>query len=306
MSATDFLQLDFVPLLTGMLAAVACAIPGVFLLLRRQALIGDAMAHVALPGVVLAFLLTGSVSAWPMMLGAGAAAVLAALLIEAIRRWGAVEPGAAMGVTFTALFALGVLLLEQADLGRVHLDVEHALYGALETLVWFDAEGWGSLVDPQALAALPPQLPRLAVIVAALAVATRLAWTPLALSTFDPVHAAAVGVPVGAVAAGLSVASAAAAVGAFDAVGAIIAIAMFVCPPAAARLCTERLGVMLFLAVGFAALAAVVGYALAAFAPLAFRTASGLSAAGMIATVAGVILALAAGFGPARRRAAAV
>jgi manganese/zinc/iron transport system permease protein len=301
MTAADFLRLDFVPLLTGVLAAVACAIPGVFLLLRRQALIGDAMAHVALPGIVLAFLLTGSVSAWPMMLGAGAAAALAALLIEAIKRWGAVEPGAAMGVTFTALFALGVLLLEQADLGRVHLDVEHALYGALETLVWFDAEGWGSLADPAALAALPPQTPRLAIIVAALAVATR-----LALSTFDPVHAAAVGVPVGAVAAGLSVASAAAAVGAFDAVGAIIAIAMFVCPPAAARLCTERLGAMLFLAIGFAALAAALGYALAAFGPLAFGAASGLSAAGTIATVAGLILALAAAFGPARRRAAAI
>jgi manganese/zinc/iron transport system permease protein len=306
MTAADVLRLDLVPLLTGVLAAVACAIPGVFLLLRRQALIGDAMAHVALPGIVVAFLLTGSAAAWPMMLGAGAAAVLAALLIEAIRRWGAVEPGAAMGVTFTALFALGVLLLEQADLGRVHLDVEHALYGSLETLVWFDAQGLGSLADPAALAGLPPQLPRLAVIVAALAVATRLAWRPLALSTFDPVHAAAVGVPVGAVAAGLSVASAAAAVGAFDAVGAIIAIAMFVCPPAAARLCTDRLGAMLALAIGFAALAALLGYALAAWAPLALGAAGGLSAAGMIATMAGAILALAAAFGPARRRAAAV
>jgi manganese/zinc/iron transport system permease protein len=305
MSAADFLRLDLVPLLTGVLAAVACAIPGVFLLLRRQALIGDAMAHVALPGIVAAFLLTGSVAAWPMMLGAGAAAVLAALLIEAIKRWGAVEPGAAMGVTFTALFALGVVMLEQADLGGVHLDVEHALYGSLETLVWFDAEGWASLADPAALAGLPPQLPRLAAIVAALAVALRLAWTPLALATFDPVHAAAVGAPVGALAAGLSVAAAAAAVGAFDAVGAIIAIAMFVCPPAAARLCTERLGVMLWLAVGFAALAAAAGYAAAASAPALFGAGAGLSAAGMIATASGLILALAAAFGPARRRAQA-
>ena len=147
----EFVQLSLTPMLIGILSAVACALPGNFLLLRRQALIGDAISHVVLPGIVVAFLVTGTVTAWPMMLGAGAAAIVAVLMIEAVKRLGRVEPGAAMGLVFTTLFAAGVLLLEQSDTSSVHLDVEHALNGNLESLIWFDATGWGSLLDPEAL-----------------------------------------------------------------------------------------------------------------------------------------------------------
>ncbi|MCA8934276.1 MAG: metal ABC transporter permease, partial [Rhodospirillaceae bacterium] len=75
----EFVQLSLTPMLIGILSAVACALPGNFLLLRRQALIGDAISHVVLPGIVVAFLVTGTVTAWPMMLGAGAAAIVAVL-----------------------------------------------------------------------------------------------------------------------------------------------------------------------------------------------------------------------------------
>ena len=83
LASPEFLMLDLPPLLIGTLAAMACALPGNFLLLRRQALIGDAISHVVLPGIVFAFLLTGAVSAVPMMLGALAAALFAVGLIEA-------------------------------------------------------------------------------------------------------------------------------------------------------------------------------------------------------------------------------
>ena len=146
----EFVALSLPPLLIGLFAAVACALPGNFLVLRKQSLIGDAISHVVLPGIVVAFLLTGRVAAWPMMLGAAAAALVAVVLIEAIRRLGRIEAGAAMGVVFTAMFAGGVLLLEQSDTSNVHLDVEHALYGNLESLIWLDATGWGSLFDPEA------------------------------------------------------------------------------------------------------------------------------------------------------------
>jgi manganese/zinc/iron transport system permease protein len=90
--------------------------------------------------------------------------VIAVVLIEVVKRAGQVEPGAAMGVVFTTLFAAGVLLLEQSDTSSVHLDVEHALMGNLESLIWLSADGWGSLVDPMALADLPPELPRMAML----------------------------------------------------------------------------------------------------------------------------------------------
>ncbi|MCG6121979.1 MAG: metal ABC transporter permease [Microvirga sp.] len=296
----QFVQLSLPPILIGALAAIACALPGNFLVLRRQALIGDAISHVVLPGIVVAFLLTGRVSTFAMMAGAMAAALFAAVLIEAIRRAGRMEPGAAMGVVFTALFAFGVLLLEQSGSRNVHLDVEHALYGNLESLIWLDADGWGSLFDAQALAGLPPELPRLAIVTALIAAATALFWRPLAISTFDEGYARSIGLPTRLIAFGLVAASAVAAVAAFDAVGSIIVIAMFVCPPAAARLMTDNLAAQVGWSLAFAVSAAITGYVIAGYGPLWLGLPDAVSAAGMIATVSGLILAAACVWGPRR------
>lgn len=298
----EFVQLSLTPILIGILAAIACALPGNFLILRRQALIGDAISHVVLPGIVVAFLVTGTISTWPMMIGAAGAAVVAVIIIETIRRVGRIEPGAAMGVTFTSLFAGGVLLLEQTDTSAVHLDVEHALYGNLESLIWLTAEGWGSLLDWQALATLPPELFRMVAATLLIAVLTLVFWRPLKLSTFDEGFASAVGIPTTLFSLGLVIVAAVAAVAAFDAVGSIIVIAMFICPPAAARLMTNRLEVQILWSIAFAILSAVLGYVLAGYGPLWVGRDHAVSAAGMIATVSGLILALACLFAPHRAR----
>ena len=300
-----FVQLSLTPILIGMLAAIACALPGNFLILRRQALIGDAISHVVMPGIVVAFLVTGTITTGAMMAGATGAAVVAVVLIEAIRRLGRIEPGAAMGVVFTALFAAGVLLLEQSDTSSVHLDVEHALFGNLESLIWLSADGWGSLLDPAALAELPPEFGRMLLAAVVLSALTVVFWRPLKVSTFDAGFADTVGIPSGVVGIGLVIAAAFAAVAAFDAVGSIIVIAMFICPPAAARLMTNRLEVQVLWSVAFAALAALLGYVLAGYGPLWLGGEDAVSAAGMIATVSGLILALACCFGPHRARSGA-
>ncbi|SIO53979.1 manganese/zinc/iron transport system permease protein [Rhodovulum sp. ES.010] len=298
----EFVQFSLTPILIGSLAAVACALPGNFLILRRQALIGDAISHVVLPGIVVAFLLTGVVAAVPMLLGAAGAAVVAVILIEAVRRLGRIEPGAAMGVVFTTLFAAGVLLLEQSDTSTVHLDVEHALMGNLESLIWFKADGWSSLADPAALAALPDELGRIAAVCALICVLTALFWRWLKIATFDDSFARTLGIPAGALGIGLVIVAAIAAVAAFDAVGSIIVIAMFICPPAAARLMTNRLETQIGWSVAFAVISAVLGYVLAGYGPLWFGAQNAVSAAGMIAVVAGVILGIACLFGPHRGR----
>ncbi len=302
MFGSEFVPLSLTPLLIGIFAAVACALPGNFLVLRRQALIGDAISHVVLPGIVVAFLLTGAISAWPMMIGAAGAAVVAVILIEAIRRLGQIEPGAAMGVVFTSMFAAGVLLLEQSDTSTVHLDVEHALYGNLESLIWLDATGWESLSDPIALAGLPPELIRMALVLLAAIAFIRLLWRPLKLSTFDEGFAATLGIPVRLLAFALVVISAVAAVAAFDAVGSIIVIAMFICPPAAARLMTNRLEMQIMWSVVFAIISAILGYVLAGYGPLWLGYDNAVSAAGMIATISGLILVIASLAGPCRSR----
>ncbi|WP_299371368.1 metal ABC transporter permease [uncultured Tateyamaria sp.] len=301
MMGAEFVALSLPPILIGICVAVACALPGNFLLLRRQALIGDAISHVVLPGIVVAFLVTGAVATGPMLIGAAGAAIAAVVVIDVIRRLGRIESGAAMGVVFTAMFAAGVLLLERSDTSNVHLDVEHALFGNLESLIWLDATGWASLLDPAALAGLPVELPRMALALLVVALFLFVFWRPLAMSTFDEGFARGMGLRTGPLGLALVVVSAIAAVAAFDAVGSIIVIAMFICPAAAARMMTNRLGRQVAWSAGFAALSAIVGYVLAGYGPLWVGASASVSAAGMIATVSGLILALAAIAGPHRK-----
>ncbi len=298
----EFVALSLTPMLIGMLASLACALPGNFLLLRRQALIGDAISHVVLPGIVLGFLVTGAVAAVPMMIGAAVAAIVAVLLIELVRQVGRVEPGAAMGVVFTTMFAAGVLLLEQSDTSSVHLDVQHALYGNLESLIWLAGDSWAALLDPVALADMPVQVWRVLGALVLVLGFIGVLWRPLGISTFDPGYAATIGIPVRILGMALVLVVAMAAVAAFDAVGSIIVIAMIICPPAAARLMADRLGIQLCWSALFAAVSAVLGYVLAGYGPMWFGIDYAVSAAGMIATVSGLVLLFACLFGPARRR----
>ncbi|MBF9038026.1 metal ABC transporter permease [Rhodobacterales bacterium LSUCC0246] len=300
MNGAEFVPLSLPPILIGILAAIACALPGNFLVLRKQALIGDAISHVVLPGIVLAFLVTQALDAWAMLLGAGAAALFAVVMIDVIKRVSRIEVGAIMGVVFTTLFALGVLLLEQSSASSVHLDVEHALMGNLESLIWLEARGWASLLDPVALAGLPTELSRLTLTLVLIVVLLIIFWRPLTLSTFDEGYAESLGLPVRAISLGLVMVAALAAVTAFDAVGSIIVIAMFICPAAAARLMTDRLRSQIWWSVGFATLSASLGYVLAGYGPLWIGLDNSVSAAGMIATVSGLILALTAVLGPKR------
>ncbi|MGL4320629.1 MAG: metal ABC transporter permease [Paracoccaceae bacterium] len=287
----EFVALSLVPMLVATLAAIACALPGNFLLLRRQSLLGDAISHVVLPGIVAAFLLTGVASTPAMLAGALAAAGLSVALIEALRRGAGVEPGAAMGIVFTTMFAGGVVLLEQSGAAGVHLDVEHALYGNLESLIWLRADGWASLTDPAALASLPEELPRMALVTLIVALTMALVWRPLTLASFDEGFARSIGLPVRLISAGLVALAALAAVAAFSAVGSILVIAMLVCPPAAARLLTRSVRAQVTLSLIFATLSAVLGYVLAGYAPIWVGLPASVSAAGMIAVVAGLILA---------------
>tara|TARA_Y100000590_G_scaffold337881_1_gene384987 strand:- start:6872 stop:7795 length:924 start_codon:yes stop_codon:yes gene_type:complete len=300
---TEFIQFSLTPILIGIFSAIACALPGNFLILRRDSLMGDTISHVVLPGVVVAFLLTGSVKTIPMLLGAGIAALVAVFLIESIKRLGKIESGAAMGVVFTSMFAAGVLILEQTDTSKVHLDVEHALMGNLESLVWLKADSWQSLFDPIAISALPDELPRIAAVCLLILSLTIVFWRWLKISTFDEGFARSIGIPISILSFGLMVVTALAAVAAFESVGSIIVIAMFICPPAAARLMTNKLEHQILWSVIFATLSSILGYIFAGYGPLWFGGQNAFSAAGMIAVVSGIILGFTCIFGPYRNSA---
>lgn len=298
---SEFMMFSLIPMTVAVIIGMTCALLGNFLVLRRQSLIGDAISHVALPGIVVSFLLTGMLSSTAMMLGAGASALVTVAMIELIRRLGRVEISAAMGVTFTSLFAVGVLLLEWFQAGGVHLDVEHALYGNLESLIWFEGTRPAALIDPVALADLPPQLARVAWVGMVVALFVAVFRRHLIIASFDPDFAASVQARPVLVDMLLVTLVAIAAIAAFEAVGSIIVIAMFICPAAAARLITDRLGAQIAWSQLFAVVSSVLGYLLAGHGPgwLGFEVS--LSAAGMIASLTGVILLLACLFGPYRQ-----
>jgi len=194
---------------------------------------------------------------------------VAVVLIELIRRLGRIEPGAAMGVVFTSMFAAGVLLLEQSDTSTVHLD----------------GYGWAALTGITALAGLPPELLRISLTLVFVVLFMVLFWRPLKLSTFDEGFARTFGLQTGILGLALVIVAVIAAVAAFDAVGSIIVIAMFICPPAAARLMTNQLEHQIGRSVVFDIISVVLGYVIAGYGPLWLGFDNAVSAAGMIATI---------------------
>lgn len=288
---TDFLRLDLPALLAALLAGGTCGLLGSFLVLRRESLLGDALSHAVLPGIVVGFALTGLRSPLPMLLGALAAALLATLAIGWVRRAARLENGAATGLVFTGFFALGLVLLEVTGARSADLDVDCVLFGQLETLVWLEAQGLASLWDPAALAGLPRQLALLAAVAAVAALVVALCWRPLQLIAFDPGFAASLGMRVGRWEMGLNLLVAAAAVAAFEAVGSILVVAMLICPAVALRLLTDRYRVQVL---GGAVLGAVLGAAgvlLAGPLPAALGWNLALNAAGLIGVLAGLVVA---------------
>ncbi|QQG36127.1 MAG: metal ABC transporter permease [Micavibrio aeruginosavorus] len=281
------LQIDLPALLIATMAAIICSLCGAFLLLRRQALMSDALSHVVLPGIVVGYLASGTLAALPMLLGALGACLLAVALMAVIRQVRIIEPGAIMGIVFTALFAFGVLLLEQKIGGRVHLDAHHALYGALELTYWpgiFTKGAWQSM---------PADMPLLFGVMIAVVALVALFYKELKLSTFDPLLAQGQGLRPSWIGGGLLALSAIGCVAAFQAVGSILVIALFICPAACARLLTSSLSGYLFCSAASAIAMAVIGYGLAATAPLWLGVPAALSAAGMIAVTGGLMVVMA-------------
>jgi manganese/zinc/iron transport system permease protein len=294
MNALHVIQVDLPALLAAWFAACACALLGNFLVLRRQSLMSDAISHSVLPGIVLAFMLTGTRATLPMFVGAALAAFVTVVLIGLVKRYARLESGAVMGVVFSVMFAAGVVLIEQGGARNVDLDADCVLYGQLEHILWLAPGSFNALLDPAVWAQMPRQVTTLGATFIACAALVSMFWKELKIASFDPQLATALGFSASRIDLGLMFLVGVVAVAAFEAVGSILVIAMFICPAAAARMLTERLAAQVWLSLAFASLAAVGGYVLAAFGPGWFGANASLSASGMIAVASGVILGLAA------------
>ncbi|MFN0058077.1 MAG: metal ABC transporter permease [Planctomycetota bacterium] len=253
---------------TAVCCSIACGILGCFLVLRRMALLGDAISHAILPGLAMGFIVTNSRAPVAMLVGAMLVGVLTAILSTGLNRWGRVPEDAAMGVVFTTLFAIGVVLITIVA-RDVDLDPSCVLYGLIEYAPNERVQVAGLL--------LPRSFVWLSVVLAINATLIAIFFKELKIVCFDPYLATTMGISAIAIHYGLMTAVAVTSVASFEAVGSILVVAMLVAPGATAHLLTDRLSRMLWISALIGALSAILGYAFAVWL--------NTTVAGMIATV---------------------
>jgi ABC-type Mn2+/Zn2+ transport system permease subunit len=271
----------FWTVVVGILCNVPCAILGCYLVLRRMSLLGDAISHAVLPGLAIAFLITGALSGWGLAIGAAVLGILTAYLTQAVHKLAVVPEDASMGVVFTSLFAIGVILITRVA-SHVDLDPGCVLYGLIEFTSLDTVPVFGYEI-PRALQTLGPSL----IVTVAF---VSLFWKELKIVSFDPALAGAMGYRVGLIHYLLMAMVACVTVASFEAVGSILVIAMLIVPAATAQLLSDRLSWIIVWSVIVAVLSAFIGYVGA----VRLNT----SVAGMMATAAGGIFLVAVLFAP--------
>jgi manganese/zinc/iron transport system permease protein len=273
----------------GAMCAVACALPGCFLVLRRMSMMGDAISHAVLPGLAAGFLLTGSRASLVMFIGAGVVGVLTAVFTQWVSKFGKVDRGAAMGIVFTTLFAIGLIMIRQAA-DHVDLDAGCVLYGAIELTILEQPVRIGAF-------AIPPAALMIGSVLIANLLIILLLFKEFRISSFDPALATTVGINANLMHYLLMTMVAVTTVAVFEAVGSIIVIAMLIVPPATAFLLTNRLSVMLAFSVVIGAISSILGHMGALSVPPLFGL-KGTVTSGMMAAVAGGLFFLAWILGP--------
>jgi manganese/zinc/iron transport system permease protein len=270
--------------LVAVLVSVACAVSGVFLVLRRMALMSDAISHTVLLGIVLVFFVTRDITSPFLILGAALMGVATVALVEVLRRTRLVREDASIGLVFPALFSIAVILISRYA-GSVHLDTDAVLLGEIAFAPFRRLEAGGVDLGPRALWVMGG-------ILTLNVVAIGLFYKELKLSTFDPGLAAALGFSPVALHYGFMTLVSITAVGAFDTVGSILVVALMIAPPATAYLLSDRLGTVLLLSAATATAAALLGFWTAWIVDA--------SIAGCMASAAGALFLLAFLFAPGR------
>lgn len=259
MIATSYLEMLFNypqqlgwPVLMGLFVSSACALVGCFLMLRRMALVGDAISHSVLPGVVIAFLISKSRDSVWIFLGALFAGILTTVLIEVIHARTRVKEDAAIGITFTTLFSIGVILVSLYG-GRVDLDLDCVLYGKLDiAFAATDSDTW-----------LPPRIFFMLMVTLAVGALLLAFFKELVVCAFDDGLAASLGFSPGLFHLGTMCALSLTVVAGFEAVGAVLVVAMLILPGATALLLVDRIPPMLGLSLVHALLSTLGGSVLA-------------------------------------------
>ena len=268
--------------LIAAVVAVACAIPGVFLVLRKMALISDAISHSILPGIVLGFFITQDLNSPLLIILAAFTGIITVVLVEWIQKTGLVKEDTAIGLVFPALFSIGVILIAK-NANDVHLDVDAVLLGELAFAPFDRLMMSGIDMGPKSLWVM-------GVILVITITLLLLFFKELKVSTFDVGLSSALGFSPIILHYGLMSISSVTVVGAFEAVGAILVVALMIAPAATSYLLTSDLKKMLVLSVLFGVFSSISGYWLAHWLDA--------SIAGSISTMLGLVFLIVYLFAP--------
>lgn len=270
--------------LIASLVAIACAIPGTFLVLRKMAMISDAISHSILPGLVIGFFITQDLNSPLLILLAALTGFITVVLVERIQKTGLVKEDTAIGLVFPALFSIGVILIAK-NANDIHLDVDAVLLGELAFAPFDRLIIAGTDIGPKSLWVIGTIL--------AITIGLLIAFfKELKISTFDAGLAASLGFSPALIHYGLMTMASITTVGAFDAVGAILVVALMIAPAASAYLLTTDLKKMLGLAIAFGVFSAISGYWLAHWLDA--------SIAGSITTMLGILFLIIYLFAPSK------
>ncbi|WP_067839794.1 metal ABC transporter permease [Amphibacillus sediminis] len=269
-------------IITGVLVGLTCGITGSLIVLRKTAMLADAISHTVLLGIVGAFLVTQSLNGLPMLIGASIVGILTAFLIETLNKQG-VQKDASIGVIFTTLFALAVVLISTSIGKQVHLDTEHALMGEIAFVPWNRLVFRGIDLGPKAIWMLGSVLLISLVVIL-------LFYKQIKISTFDHHFAILIGIPVTLIHYLITTLVSLATVASFNSVGAILVVAMLIVPGATAYLLSERLVHVIVLSGIIGALSALIGYY--------FAVKWNVSISGSMASATGLVFMLAFLFNP--------
>lgn len=271
-------------LIVAILATLTCSIVGVHLTLRNRAMLGDAIAHGVVPGLILGFIFTGSREVAPMYVGAVLAALLLSLVADWLKDRAEMDGGAALGVVFTTLFSGGIILIELYT-REIDLDASCVLHGLIEFTHFQRMEIFGL--------SLPRSIVTISIALLLNLGALLLFWKEWKVCAFDPSLARSTGLPVRLLERCLLVLVAITAVSCFEAVGSILVVAMIAVPPTIAGILCDRFGTMIWVSALTGVISAISGTLSAIYVVDS-------NVPGMIALTAGLLLGLTVIFAPQR------
>ena len=276
-------QTDGWIIVAGSLCAIAASLLGNFLVLRRLSLMGDAISHSVLPGIAAAFLFSGTRGSVVVLIGAASMGLLTVWLTELIRKYGKVEESAAIGVVFTSLFAVGLIMMVRAG-DKIDLDPSCVLYGNLEMIIL------EKVATP--FGEVPQVVVTISVVCLLNAICIAVFFKQWQVSTFDPLLSQAQGISPTLFHYMLASLVAVTCIASFEAVGNILVVAMLVVPAATAFLLCKRLPAMILVSVVIGTASAITGHMLAISVPVAFGFKS-VNSAAMMAVASGIFLVIA-------------